>query len=495
MAKKNLMETIRSVDGSSKKEIVEDVKVPADTVVEPVVAALPKEEEKTTEEPVVATEEKDFLDTLIEQGVITVEDLEFFSDKTELFEDFLKKLEEYADTITEETSDADIETSAKTIFETFKTDDKEVIKESGIQKAMKKLKESTDAASSLHPAARSVADPKSRFEYISAMVGAANAMRSDELTKWYYDSIALIGKEGRETPDASDSNKDTIDNKKSASPSPAPSKLKMPMPKLDDKGTNQGGDPGKSIPTFMAPMGKIDCKEDVAAMFEGQELTEEFKEKVTTLFEAAVNVKIDLEAIKLQESFELAYSEATDEMYNNITEQLEVYTNHVADAWLEENKLMVEQSLKAEITEEFMTGLRALFVEHNMDIPDTKVDVVEELAEKTQALEEELDSVMKKNSELIDIISEIAVESAITKASEDLTVPQKEKFAALAEGISYTGDIEQFEGKLAVIKETYFSKKVSTSNLEEETVELPETVVRDATINKYVESISRTVKK
>ena len=175
-------------------------------------------------------------------------------------------------------------------------------------------------------------------------------------------------------------------------------------------------------------------------------------------------------------------------------------SNYIVEKWMEDNQVAIESALRNEIMEEFITGLKGLFAEHYIDMPEDKIDVVESLADKVEELENALDSAINENVELKSIISESERFSAIDELSEGLTMTQAEKFAALAEGVSFDGDLDTYKSKLQIVKETYFtSKATASSTVEDETFEITEnsdkTVAVDPEVNRYVQAISRSIKR
>jgi hypothetical protein len=331
-------------------------------------------------------------------------------------------------------------------------------------------------------------NPKSKIAAINAVIGSMNAMSSDELTKWYTSAMALIGKEASALPGSanSDSNKSSLNMKGSAAVGSGGASAADPMPKLDHKNN---------------PLASM--KEDVEEMFVGTELSEEFKDKATTLFEAAVNARATLEIARLEEEFEAAYEERLEEEVTSIVENVETnldtYMNYVVEKWMEDNQVAIESSLRNEIMEEFIGGLKGLFAEHYINVPEEKVDVIEAMAQKIETLENALNESINDANELKSVLAEAKMSSLIDELSEGLTMSQAEKFAALAEGVSFDGNFNSYKSKLEMVKETYFSMKPKTSNIEEETFESDEesvnTVNMDPHVSNYVRAIARTTKK
>jgi len=241
----------------------------------------------------------------------------------------------------------------------------------------------------------------------------------------------------------------------------------------------------------------VSMKEEVEAMFVGQDLSEEFKEKATVVFEAAVNAKVEEAKAALVEEYDATFEAAKQEIEEEVAAKVDEYLNYVVEQWMEENKLAVESSLRTEISEEFITGLKSLFEEHNISIPEEKVDVVEELAKRVEELEDKLNDQINENIELRKITDEVEKEVVFAQVSEGLAATQIEKLQALSEGVEFS-DVETYKKKLEIIKENYFpaEKKVS-SVLTEEVEEIQEETKAPVTgpMNRYVNALSRTIKK
>jgi hypothetical protein len=249
-------------------------------------------------------------------------------------------------------------------------------------------------------------------------------------------------------------------------------------------------------------MPKLSVKEDVEEMFDGQDLSEEFKDKASTLFEAAVTARISLEVAKLEEQFEESLEEVKTEITESLEKGLDTYLDYVVEKWMEDNQVAIESALRNEIMEEFIGGLKNLFAENYIEMPEEKIDVVESLANKVEELEAALAESINENAELKDIVAESVRHDVLNDLAEGLTMTQAEKFFALAEGINFDGDLDVYAKKLSVVKEQYFSKKSPTTavNIEEETFEgdigiQQATVSTDPSVSKYVQAISRTIKK
>jgi hypothetical protein len=253
--------------------------------------------------------------------------------------------------------------------------------------------------------------------------------------------------------------------------------------------------------TFQSYAEDVDLSDDVRALLEGENLSEEFAQKATTIFEAAVVSRINQIAEGIQSELAEQFDEAVDTIKEELASKIDEYLNYMAEEWMTENKLAVETGLRAEIAEEFISGLRNLFVEHYIDIPEDKVDVVEEMAGRIADLEDELNEEITKNIGLAKEINEQKKVEAIYAVCEGLTQTQAEKLRALAEGVEFTTE-EEFASKLETLKESYFNtvvKVADTSALDDE-VHIEEekkvsTGSSDPLMEQYVNVISKTLVK
>lgn len=266
-------------------------------------------------------------------------------------------------------------------------------------------------------------------------------------------------------------------------------------------GGNDSADANKAT-LNMKPSGASAKMEDftIEVAFEGEELSEEFKEKAVTIFEAAVQAKVEMLRAQIEEESEKKLVEQVAEVTSKLSDQIDNYLNYVVEQWMQENEIAIESSLRSEITEEFIDGLRNLFAENYIEIPEEKLDVLEDLANKVDELESKLDESINSNIELKTLVKTYAKENIFTKVAEGLTVSQKEKFSSLAEGVDYV-DEDSYTKKLQIVKENYFKDNKVVSNITETEVEQaeeqPETIKRSLSgpVANYVQAISRSVKK
>ena len=211
----------------------------------------------------------------------------------------------------------------------------------------------------------------------------------------------------------------------------------------------------------------VDVTDDVNALVEGEDLSEEFTAKATTIFEAAVKSKLrgEVERLEMEKTQEVA--EEVESFKNELTEKVDSYLDYVVKEWMQENELAIDRGLKGEIAEDFITGLKALFEEHYIDVPDEKYDILEGQAQKIEDLEAKLNETIEKMTEMNKEKSTLVREQVIAKVSTDLAETEKEKFEGLVEDVEFTSE-EDFTEKLNTLKENYFPKSVATQTIEEE---------------------------
>jgi len=308
----------------------------------------------------------------------------------------------------------------------------------------------TAAADTLKPS-------PSKAEMLATFTSLMAQLGKEDLSKFLNDALAQIGKEAEKTPSAT---------------APGQTGLgQMPMPKLV-------------------------AKEDVEEMFAGETLTEEFKEKTVTIFEAAVNARLTIEKARLEEETEKKIEEAVALFQNDLSSKVDQYMDYVVETWVKENEIALVESLRSEIAEEFIGGLHKLFTESYINIPEEKVDVLGELSARIEEIQAKLDEEINKNIELQNVINEAEKQTTFDEVAEGLVATQIEKFRTLSEGVDFA-DVDAYRKKLQVIKEQYFAKKEKpATNIVTEETEAVEPVAAPvpAHMAKYVSAISRTLK-
>jgi len=242
---------------------------------------------------------------------------------------------------------------------------------------------------------------------------------------------------------------------------------------------------------------KEEMQSDVDALLSGENLSEDFKEKATTIFEAAVVARTQSLVEEIEEAMVEEFELAVEEVKNELAQKLDDYIGYMAEEWVKDNQLAIEKGLRAEIVEEFIDGLKNLFMEHYIDIPEEKVDVVEELTTKVEDLENELNEQIQSAVELRKELNEHKKIEAIHAVCEGLTQTQVEKMKSLAESVEFTTD-EEYADKLVTLRASYFTESVkpaSTSALNEEVIvedEKKPVVSSDPTIAAIASAISKT---
>jgi len=262
--------------------------------------------------------------------------------------------------------------------------------------------------------------PKTKAGMINAMVGHMNKMKKSDLQAGYGKLISAMYGEEVEIEDD--------------------------VEIIDDT-------PVRQVQKVTAE--DINVQEDVDAIFNGTDLDEDFKEKVATIFEAAVvskvNEQVEKFAVEAESDLEVSRQETVDEL----TEKVDSYLDYVVQEWVEDNKLAIEKGVRADMVEDFLKGLKGLFEEHYVDIPEEKVDVVEELIAKVDELEGKLNEETDKNVELLGQVKSLEKEAIFAEATEDLPDTQVEKLRSLAEGVEFSS-ADDFSKKISMLKSQYF---------------------------------------
>ena len=244
----------------------------------------------------------------------------------------------------------------------------------------------------------------------------------------------------------------------------------------------------------------FDIEADVQALLEGEELSEEFEEKARTIFEAAVRSKVSEMQASLTEAYQEALVEEVVAIKEELTERLDSYLEYVADEWFQENALAVEQGLKAEVTESFLDGMKSLFEDHYVTIPDDKYDVLESMVDKLDEMESKLNEQIERNVALNRRLAESTADAIFAEVTEGLAHSQKDKLATLVENVEFESEADYRE-KLATLRSSYFPEHASTpkstsENLSEE-VSTNEVISEEISpmMQAYLQTLSRAAKK
>lgn len=239
---------------------------------------------------------------------------------------------------------------------------------------------------------------------------------------------------------------------------------------------------------------EVDVRNELASIF-GDDLSEEFKEKATSIFEAAVIARVNSEMDRIVEKLEEQNSAQLNEYKEAMVEKIDSYLNYIVEQWMDENQLAVENGLRNEITEQFIGGLKTLFQESYIEIPEDKVNVLDDLSEKVDSLTEKLDEAVNDNIELSKQYIELKKQIIFEEVVGGLASTEVEKMSTLVEGIDYSSE-ELYKEKLVVIKENYFPKEAKKSpeeTLVEDSVSQPN-FQNDDVMSKYIQAISRSIK-
>ena len=366
--------------------------------------------------------------------------------------------------------------------------------------------------------------PRTKAGMMKAIYDQLNTLKKADLSDSYESIIGATLAEQDDEDDEEDDEEDVEEGKLPPALQKAIDKKKgksndddedeedvKEMKDVEDLGGETGaGSPKKALKVSIVKAGKkkkikkedleINVEKDVKALMEGEEtLSDAFKTKAATIFESAVSTKILSEVNSRIEILEGEYAqeleEAKEEHSTQLTEKVDGYMSYVVEEWMKDNELAVERGIRSELVEDFMTGLRNLFQEHYIDIPEEKVDLVDDLFGKVEELEGKLDEEINRSVDLKKELSEYKRDETIREVSENLADTEKEKLSKLAEGIEYE-DKEQFNEKLGVLKENYFptnDAKAETSSDGDPVTnseELNEKVV-DPSMTHYVDALAR----
>ena len=245
---------------------------------------------------------------------------------------------------------------------------------------------------------------------------------------------------------------------------------------------------------------EFSIEEDVNALLAGEELSEEFQEKARTIFEAAIRSKVAEIKEQVQSQYEEQLIEEVASVRDELTERVDSYLEYVAQEWMEENQLAIEHGLKTEMTESFLAGMKGLFEDHYVSIPEDKYDVIESMVDKLDEMESKLNEQIDRNVALNRRLAESVADVIFAEVSEGLAVTQKEKLASLAENVEFDSE-ETYREKLVTLKNSYFSESATSAQREaaEETVELTEGYTSapesGSIMEAYLQTLSRVSKK
>jgi hypothetical protein len=246
--------------------------------------------------------------------------------------------------------------------------------------------------------------------------------------------------------------------------------------------------------TLDARLASVDVSEDVTALVQGEELSEEFKEKASTIFEAAVKSKLRSEVLRIEEAKTQEIAEEVESVRSELTEKVDAYMNYVVEEWMKENEIAIERGLKGEIAEDFISGLKSLFEEHYIDVPDEKYDILGQQSAQIDALEEKLNEQITTLASLKSEKDVLVRESVFAQVASDLADTEIEKFKSLAEDVEFTTE-ESFSEKLETLKESYFPKAQTVAESVDAVQEEQTAIDTTGAMSTYMSAISRNVKR
>jgi hypothetical protein len=239
----------------------------------------------------------------------------------------------------------------------------------------------------------------------------------------------------------------------------------------------------------------FDIEEDVNALLSGEDLSEEFQEKARTIFEAALVSRVAQIKENLEEQYAIVLAEEVEEIKSILSERVDAYLEYVADEWMQENALVIENGLKTEMTESFLSGMKDLFEAHYVSIPEDKYDVLESMVEKLDDMETKLNEQIEKNVSLNKRLAESVAEGIFEKVAEGLAATQKDKLASLAESVEFESE-EEYREKLEMLRESYFSStkspKAKSESLSEQVDSSPENI--SGTMAAYLQTLKAVAK-
>jgi hypothetical protein len=241
-------------------------------------------------------------------------------------------------------------------------------------------------------------------------------------------------------------------------------------------------------------LASVDVSEDVSALVEGEEISEEFKDKAATIFEAAVKSKLRSEVARIEESKTLEIAEEVNAVREELTEKVDSYMNYVVEEWMKENEIAVERGLKGEIAEDFISGLKSLFEEHYIDVPDEKYDILGQQSAKIDELESKLNEQIDVAASMKKKTDELVRESVFAEVSSDLADTEVEKFKSLSEEVEFVNE-ESFKEKLDTLKENYFPKATTIAESLDSETDGAESFDTTGAMATYMSAISKNVKR
>jgi hypothetical protein len=309
-----------------------------------------------------------------------------------------------------------------------------------------------------------------------------------------------LGGSSKETPDGGPVGKKVAAKmKKVAAPSTHPSQASGKLAEAkyekeedeeeeDEEDKKEGKSEKKDKEENMKEFFEVDLSDDVAALTEGEDLSEEFKSKAATIFEAAVISRINEQLEVIHEEYAAALQEEVENVKSELAEKVDTYLSYAVSTWMEQNEIAIQHGIKTEIAESVMSGLRQVFVENNIDIQDEKVDLVTEMEGQLDTMENKLNEQIEQNVALTQKLGNYIKNGIVNEVCEGLALSQKEKMQSLSEGVEFTSE-ESFREKIEMIKESYFPSNNKPGALTED-VQIENSQVSDS-MSAYMSAISR----
>ena len=339
-------------------------------------------------------------------------------------------------------------------------------------------------------------DSPSKMETIKAMVNAMKDMDKEKLQAMYSKV-----KEDEEEVDESLTKAEIARSIVELMKKKDDEDVKKVMSEMEDDEVEDEDDEEEKVDEetsaeLESELVEMEIDDDLSAISEALELSEENTEKAKTIFKAAVSSKVAEIKTELEEQFNEQLKTSTEEVKNDLAEAVDKYMTYCAEEWTKENELAIERGLRSEMTENFIEGLKTLFVEHYVDVPEDKYDVIDELANRLDEMEEKLDAEVSKNMEIVEENDSLKRGNVVREACKDLSESQKEKMVSLSNGVDFT-DIEDFQEKVSELKEAYFPVEGETiaeeTVVEEGTGELSEDKepVLDPSMSRYTSALSK----
>ena len=332
----------------------------------------------------------------------------------------------------------------------------------------------------------------------------AGAKPADPQGKLQGDGSSLGGVQdlGGPTPFNSkptdDSNKyKTIAGGNAQAPTTKPSDASASTQTFNDKGDVKAGhepegDVIAETPAEEESVIEVDLSADVAALTEGEDLSEEFKEKAKTIFEAAVVSKLNEELERMHEDYAKALDTEIETVKTELSEKVDDYLSYAVGQWMEKNSLQIESGIKAEMGESVLTGLKQVFVENYIDLPDEKVDLVDDLQSQLNKMESKLNESIEENVGLSKKVGGYIKNGIVTEIAEGLSLSQKEKLVSLAEAVEFENE-ESFKEKVSTLRESYFSTKPEKTTVSED-VQVENAPEAGSAMDAYSQAIARWAK-